>query len=193
MHDSWPTKLTRTLLTPRKIAWILVIAGIAYFIYVSPKTPIEFFDARARDEAAIRELKVEKNKMANPADAAASRKMDELMLCMQRMERIALLYDITNNPQRVNSCKDSIADGIYHTDKSSEAILRANDESYRATEQELERCRKDIQSDKRGRAAGEVRHTPAEEKAFEAAIFRMELEASLLRQFQARLFWRNAH
>ena len=98
MHNSW-RNLIETLLTPRKIAWVLVVAGIAYFIYTCPKTPVEFFDANTRDEAAIQELKVKRNKATDPTVAEASRRIDYLMLCQRRMDRIALLYDITNNPQ----------------------------------------------------------------------------------------------
>jgi hypothetical protein len=193
MHSRRPTELMKTLLTPRKIAWILVVTGIAYFIYVSPKTPVEFFDATMRDEAAICELKVEKNKMTDPAGAAASREIDELMSCKHRMDRIALLYDLTNNPQRVDSEKYSVFEAGYSTDQSTEAALRANNESYRATEQELKRRRKDILSRQRASTTGESEDTPMEQKVFDAAVFRMELEMSLLRRFQAGLFWRNSH
>jgi hypothetical protein len=183
----------KTLLTPRTIAWILVIVGIAYFIYISPKTPIEFFDADARDEAAIRQLEGEKNKITDRTGVAASRNMNELMSYKRQMDRIAILYDMTHNPQRVNSSQSWIVEGLYFTDESTEAILRANNEVYRATEQKLQRCRKEVQSAKRGRGAGAAKNTSADEKIFEAAVFRMRLEMLLLRQFQARLFWRNAH
>ena len=104
----------KIILTPRKIAWFFVVVSMAYFICISPKTPVEFFDANMRDEAAIRELN--DKKLANSAATARSKKMDELTSCAQRMERIALLYDLTNNPQRVNSAKLSIVEGFYPTD-----------------------------------------------------------------------------
>jgi hypothetical protein len=134
----------------------------------------------------------EKNKTAQPLAAAKSQKMDDFVSCEHRMERIALLYDIANNPQRVNSSKSSIVDGFYHTDESTEVKLRAKNENYRADQQELERLRNDIQSDKTEPFVGDVKNTSTEIKFFDATIFRMQLEASLLRQFQARLFWRNA-
>jgi hypothetical protein len=190
MHNSWRTHLTNALVTPRKTAWVLVIAGVAYFIYISPKTPTEIFDANVSDEVAIRELNAKK--MTDPVAAAGARRMDQLMSCKQRMDRIALLYDLENDPQRVNSARLSIIEGFYSTDESTEATLRANNETYRATEQELDRCRKELQSDERGRAVGEPKEPPTEQKVLEAAVFRMQLEMMLLRQFQASLFLRNA-
>jgi len=124
MHGRWPTELMKTLLTPRKIAWIVAFAGIVYFIYISPKTPVEFFDASVSDQAGIRELEVERNKWTDPARAAASRKMDELMSCSHRMDRIALQYDLTNNPQRVNLARSTIVEGFYSTDEHRQRILR---------------------------------------------------------------------
>jgi hypothetical protein len=171
----------------------LLISGILSFIYISPKTPVEFFDVNASDEAAIRELTAEKDKMTDSAGTAASHQMDELMSCKRRMDRIALLYDVANNPQRVNASKSSIVEGFYTADKGTEALLRATNESYRAAEQDLQQHRKDVQGNKPGPADGETRGTPTtDQKVFEATIFRMQLEASFLRRFQAMLFWRRA-
>ena len=78
-NDRWHNKLIRSLLTPRKIAWFFVVSGITWFIYISPETPIEFFDANALDEAAVRAMTVEKNKIADPVGAAKSQKMDDLI------------------------------------------------------------------------------------------------------------------
>ncbi len=170
MKTSWPEKLWKTLLTPRKAAWALVIAGIAYFIYISPKTRIEFFDADARDDAAISRCVIEKYKSIDPVGAGVFQEGEDLLSCCRRMRRIALLYDLTHNP------------------KSTDAMLRANDESYRALAQQAERYRKEIANNKHRRAADEVQARAAKDRVFQATIFRTEQEWLLLRQFQAWLF-----
>jgi hypothetical protein len=193
MREDWSMRLMMFFLTPRKVAWVLVLGGAACFIYYSPKTPIEFFDAREIDRAAIQELKDARRRTIHPAVAAASRKLDELMSYSRQCDRIALLYDLANNPQRVNSSEVWIVDGFYSAEEDTVAALRANDESYRAAEREEERCRQELHSDRFRREPGDTKETPtAEDTVVDVAIFRMELETSLLREFQARLFWRKA-
>jgi hypothetical protein len=198
MHDSnrWPTKLTKILLTPRKLAWVLVIAGIAYFIYVSPKNPVEFYDAAARDAAALRRYEIEEYKRIDPSRAASVQKLEDISSCCQRMGRIALLYDLAHNPKQVNSNKSSIIDGSYSHERT-DTILRADNESYRELARQLEKCRKEFRSDALrrrdapGRAAPVVSVTTKEDWAVDAAFLRMEYEGSLFRQLQARVFWRD--
>ncbi len=188
---SWSTKLTSTLLTPRKIAWVLLLAGIAYFIHISPKTPIEFFDAAVRDEEVVRQYRMKKFDMIDPVGAAAVRKSEELISCHRRMERLALLYDIANNPQRVDEERFSIAEGSYFSDESTEATLRANDESYRALAQQFDVCKKEYNKDQNlVRVANGVVAKAESDRGFGEAVFRIEMERCMLRHFQAWLFWR---
>jgi hypothetical protein len=171
--------------------WAGVVVGIACFISVSPKTPLEFFDANTRDQAAIRELEAERNEQIDPEREASRRRMDELMSVKRQTDRIALMYDLANNPQRANSAKPFILEGFYSTDKGTEAILRATDENYRIAEHEFERLRKNIQTVQRGRTIDELRNPTLEQIVFERTVSRMNLEMWVLRQFQAELFWRN--
>jgi hypothetical protein len=173
MKGNSPGKLWKALLTPRKIAWVVVIAGIAYFIYVSPKTRVEFFDAEARDEAALGRCEIEKYKTIDPVGAAVFQKAEDLYSCCRQMRRIALLYDLAHNV------------------KSTDAMLRANDKSYRALAQQAERYRKEMANDKHKREADDVQARVLKDHAFLAAVVRTEQEWSLLREFQAMLFLRD--
>ncbi|MGO8744958.1 MAG: hypothetical protein ACLQNE_03105 [Thermoguttaceae bacterium] len=194
MPDSRFTTLRKTLLTPRKLAWILVIAGTAKFVSDSPKTPVEFFDTAVRDEAAIRGCEIEKYKMIDPAGAAASRELEDMWSCRRRMDRITLLYDLANNPKQVNRSKSSIIEGQYSSDESTDAILRTSDEHYRSLAQEFERRKREIWNDTRRQAAREkVSDGVVKEKddGFRATVFRTQTEWMMWRQFQARIFLRD--
>ena len=182
-------KLRGTLATPRKVAWVLLIAGIAWFIHISPRTPLEFFDAAMRDQEIIQQYKMEKYDTIDLVGAAEWRKLEELFSCHRRVGRIALLYDIANNPQRVEEERLSIVDGFYEPDERTGAILRANDPIYRALATELDTRRKENQAKNIGLAANNVGAKAATDKVFMASIFKTEMERSLLRQFQMRLFW----
>ena len=182
-------KLVGMLLTPRKIAWVLLIAGIAYFIHVSPRTPVEFFDAAVRDREVVQRYEMKKYDTINPVGATASRQLEEIFCCAGRMGRIALLYDIANNPQRVNEQRVWIVEGGYGADERTETILRANDPIYRELAKELDARRKENQAKNTRLALIDASRPAASDKAFKAAIFEIEMERSLLRQFQSRLFW----
>ena len=132
MRNNWPTNLSSTLLTPRKAAWTLVISGIVWFVYMSPKTPVEFFDAAAGDEASLREWEAKNTGVEKSAATAAKREQYELMSCHRQMQRIALVYDITHDPRHVNRCETSIVEGFYEPEEATVAVLRSENDSYRA-------------------------------------------------------------
>lgn len=187
-------KFVRNLLTPRRVAWVAVVSGALCFTWASPKTPLEFFDAAVRDKAAIRELERREDVMsATEGEAAFSRDSDEIASLREKMERIALLYDLAKNPQRVNTDEVSIVAGSYWIDESTAATLRATDASFGAVEQDMERCRARLESHERrptmDGAQGTLKSTS---RKAHSATFRMEQEAMLLRWFQAGLLWRKA-
>ena len=170
-------KLAGTLLTPRKIAWVLLIAGIAYFIHISPKTPVEFFDAAMCDQGVVQRYKLEKYDAIDPIGAAATRKLEEIISCARRMERAALLYDIANNPRRVDAKRLDVVEGWYHADETTKAILQANDPNYLALVRQLDAYRKENNNAAKpiGQAVNGVRAKAVSDKAFKAAILKIAM------------------
>jgi hypothetical protein len=88
-------------MTPRRVAWVLVLLGGAWFVQVSPRTPLEFFDAAVGDNAAIQRYTLEQYERLDPAAAAKARQYEELCACRQQLDRLGLLHELTQDPQRV--------------------------------------------------------------------------------------------
>jgi hypothetical protein len=174
------------LVTPRKIAWVLVVAAVAWFIYASPKTPIQFFDAAARDRDALRGLNATETSIDQSEYAQLMQKCADLS---RQMDRIALLNDIAHDPHRVDSSKSSIVDGFYTTSETTKSMLSESDECYRNIAMELDKCQEALRNYGGKRHTDELKEKSASEDMLNAAIFRMELETSLLRSFQAKVFW----
>ena len=184
------TKLLRRYVTPRKIAWLLVLSGIAWFIYVSPKTPLAFFDAATRDSEELEKREMKKYESIDAEAAAKARVLNEMMSYGRQMDRLALTYDLSNDPTRVQQQKDWIVDGGYSADEQTDKTLRANDEQYRELAKAVAKCRTEYRSNETLISRLQHMHdTAAKDKRFQEALMEMAMDRHLFRAFQARLFW----
>jgi hypothetical protein len=174
---------------PRLTAWVLVVLGVGWFIHASPKTPLEFFDAVVGDGDAIRAREMEEYERIDPAVAAEIRRCDELLTYSRQMDRIALLHDLADAPQRVRSQKSWIVDGIYIRDEGTDEKMKASDEEYRTLAKKLEERRAEIDADE----ASASRRKSLREAATRSGVYntthRMAIDRQQLRYFQAWLFW----
>ena len=189
MKETVKTRFMR--ITSRRVAWVLVLLGVAWFVHVSPKTPLEFFDAAVRDRDAIQRRTMEKYEMIDAAAATKTRKYDEMSSCGQQMDRIALVHDLTNDPTRVQGQRTSIIGGFYDPSKQTDEYLKVNNESYRALAKKLEELRAEIKANKElGSRRRDLDKIANSDRLFQEAIFRMREDGLILRHFQGQIFWR---
>ena len=172
---------------------VLVLLCVMWFVHVSPKTPLEFFDTATRDSDAIQRRTMEKYEMINAVASAEIRKFDMLPSLGQQMQRIALVHDLTNHPTQVQKQKFSIISGSYDCDKRTVEYLKANSEEYRALAKNLAECRTKIKEMKANRELSSrlkyLQSIVDRDKLFHMAIFRMVMDRAMLRRFQAVIFW----
>lgn len=133
--------ITHWYVTPRRVAWVLVLLGGAWFVQVSPWTPLEFFDAAVRDDAALQRYTLAQYERLDPAAAAKARAYEELLACRQQMDRLGLLHELTHDPQRVQKQRDAVLGGYYDPSERTDADLKANDAAYRALAQRFDERR----------------------------------------------------
>jgi hypothetical protein len=173
----------------RLVAWGLLLLGIVCFVYVSPKTPVEFFDASVHDNDACQRRLIERYRRIDPARAEDIEAQDEFFSICNRMERIALLHDLATAPKRVEQERSHVIGGVYWPlDGTHEALLAEND-AYRvlAKEREVRRVRL------HERNASSTRPTHDRDPLLDRASFGEAGEDDCLRNFQAWLFWREGN
>lgn len=176
-------------LTPRKVAWILTLSGIVWFVHISPKTPVEFFDAGVCDQEAVQRHSIEKYELIDSAGAAVARKVEAMDSTRRRKDRIALLYDLKHDPQRIQKEKISIIMGFYHPDAGTDKKLRADNEDYRALAKDFETKLAEAKDKKFFRVINGLRETARKDRHFLMADFNREMSRYAWRQYQAHLFW----
>lgn len=192
------TRVIRVI--PRMIAWVVVLLGVAWFVHVSPKTPLEFFDAANDDSDAIERRKLQEYEKIDPAAAAEFRKREGNLSFIRQMHRIALIHDLTNDAAYVQEERPWIVEGSYYPGEKTDETLKARDERYRALAKKLEERRAAADKLDEERAESEadkalaarlddVRET-AERNGLSHTLSRMGIDRLILRWFQARLFWR---
>jgi hypothetical protein len=186
-------KSLRQYATPRKVAWALVLSGTAWFVYVSPKTPLEFFDAATRDAEELEEREMQKYESIDPEAAVAVRALNEIMWYGRHMDRLALIHDLASNPMRVQTQKHWIIDGGYSLDKDAAEALKESDDQYRDLAKAIATSRTNhkryMSNEALRNKVIEMRNIAAKDKRFKAATMEMGMDRQLLREFQARLFW----
>lgn len=181
------------LFTPRKAAWGLVIVGIGWFVYASPKTPLEFFDAGLRDRQAHERRMMDKYEQIDPVAAAAAGQAWEFFSTCARLDRIALLYDLAHNPQSVQQRYYDIVLGAYTPDANTDKTLRETDEQYRSLAKELQDRKADMKAKSLFAAVNQLQKKAQEDRYFQTTLGVMEMDATVLRQFQRSLFWPEKH
>ena len=186
MKQTMTTQFLR--LTPRKVAWALVLLASAWFVQVSPRTPLEFFDAAVRDNAALQRYTLVQYERLDPAAAAKARAYEELLACRQQMDRLGLLHELTHAPQRVQKQRDAVLGGYYEPSERTDADLKANDTAYRALAQRFEERR--AANKLKTARFNDLVDRANRDYHFQAAVFRMTIDRGTLRRFQGQIFWR---
>lgn len=173
---------------PRMVAWILVLLGVGWFVHVSPKTPLEFLEAGFRDGHATQRRRMKNFRTIDATAADEFHKYEELFVCGEQMMRIALIYNITNNPTQVQEGRSFIISGGYYPSKRTEEYLKANNAEYRALVNQLEELRSEIKTNKVLKSS--LRDFNKAAKSNGTDFFQIELDRPLLRHFQSQIFWR---
>ena len=175
-------------ITPRMVAWILVLLGVVWFVYVSPKTPLEFLEAGIRDGHATHRRMMKNFRTIDATAANEFHKYEDLSVCSEQMMRIALIYDITNNPTQVQERKSFIISGGYYPSERTVEYLKANNAEYRALVNQSEELRSEIKTNQVLRSSQRAFNKAA--KGNGTGFFQMEFDSFLLRHFQSQIFWR---
>jgi hypothetical protein len=175
-------------MTPRRVAWVLVLLGGAWFVQVSPRTPLEFFDAAVRDNAAIQRYTLAQYERLDPAAAAKARQYEELLACKQQMDRLGLLHELTHDPRRVQKQRDAVLGGHYDASERTDAVLKANDTAYRALAQRFDERR--AANKLKTARFNDLVDRANRDYHFQATVFRMMIDRISLRRFQGKIFWR---
>jgi hypothetical protein len=102
----------------------------------------------------------------------------------QQMERIALIHDLASNPELVQKERNSIRAGSYPIQKQVKDELMATNGDYRRLAKAFGDMRAEIKAMKRPARASAGK----DDHDMQVGIF--TLDRMMLRQFQARIFWR---
>lgn len=174
--------------TIRTVTWIFVGAGIAWFVVASPKTPVEFFDAANRDNSAREALP---NRADYQAATGQTLVLQQMSVVRRDMERIALQYDMTHDPARVQKEKSSIIFGFYDTSPRTRDALKQNNDTYSALQMQFGELRAKLKASRStAGASSNARDGTKEDQRLRSRRFQEEMDRTILRQFQAKVFWR---
>lgn len=169
-------------------AWILVLAGLSWFVVVSPKNPVAFFDAALRDKSALDALETGKHDQALTGKELVFHKISETRNAMQRIE---LLYDMTNDSARVQKERSTIICGAYYASPKTQDVLIKNDNTYSLLQTQLEQLRVEQKATRStGRFSTGSRDDKKEVERLKKARIQKDFNRAILRQFQAKIFWR---
>ncbi|MDD2706961.1 MAG: hypothetical protein PHV34_03045 [Verrucomicrobiae bacterium] len=175
--------------TSRRIAWFFVILGLSWSVWVSPKTPVEFFDAAVRDANILTKRDMELFNKIDPAKAADVRKIEEMNSLRARMERISLVHDWLNHPKYVREQRSDIVWGFYTAHSGTETVLLAKNPEYLSLSEKFETLKTEVKSRKLLKAASSLSHELEKDPRRKTDDFRIQMQRFLLREFQARIFW----
>ena len=187
MSDTAQT--VRNVVTPRKIAWVLLLGGAAWFVSISPKTPLQFFDAANRDYAASSAQSSDESP-SSQARLYEIRLYEALMLVFDKKRRLELSYDMINDSARVHRCRGSILHGMYQASSQTRETLMRHNSAYQSLVKQIERGRLDLEAARQSRAdaPNPVRETQ-EDADLQTKRFQTVIDRMILRQFQSKLFW----
>lgn len=182
------TKKIATRVTARMFAWVLLLLGTAWFVTISPKNPIQFFDAAHRDRSAV--ISIVKESEEGRADHRAIL-YTQLFEIRRDMERIALIFDMTSDPAQVRRERSSIIRGFYDASPETDKALAQADSTYRSLQAQFEQLRAEL---KESRSAAAVDTDPRGDSAgdprLRRRLFEEEMDRWFFRRFQANIFWR---
>lgn len=175
-------------ITARMLAWVLLLSGLTWFVAVSPKTPVQFFDAANRDRYVIDSL-TKQTGAENPDHGAVL--LEQWSEVRRDKERIALLFDMTNDPTQIQRERSSIIIGCYDASPETQNALAQTDGAYRSLQAQFEQLRADLKASRSTTpAAMDSRQKAKKDPRLRRRLFQEEVDRTLLRQFQANIFWR---
>jgi hypothetical protein len=175
------------VVTPRRIVWVLLLGGVVWFVTISPKTPLQFFDAANRDDAASDSLSDMSSEQSASPRVRLYRALSSLI---QEKHRIELSYDMINDPARVQRCRASIMHGVYLASPQTREMLVRNNGAYKAILEQIKSGRFEMLAAEEAMAnTPDPKRETQEDADQRARHFQTLMDRMLLRQFQAKLFW----
>lgn len=172
----------------RMLAWVLLLSGATWFVAVSPKTPVQFFDAANRDHSVINSLS-KPSEGENPDHRANL--FAQLSEVRREKERIALIFDMTNDTTQVQRERSSIIIGFYDASPQTQNALAQTDCTYRSLQDQFEQLRADLKASRSTvPATTDSGEDTKEDPRLRRRLFREEMDRAILRQLQAMIFWR---
>ncbi len=186
MSETKPT--TSRYVTPRGIAWILLLSGSVWFVATSPKNPQQFYDAGCFDRIT---LDKRTEQQANQIPSKHVQTLQALNSLDRKMDRMTLSYDLIHHPARVQQERPFILLGSYDSSPETHETMIQNNSTYSSLSEQFEKMKMDMKASRDTELDSSVsRQASGENKDLRMKRFQAEMDRMILRQFQAKLFWR---
>jgi len=107
------------------------------------------------------------------------------------MDRIALVHDLTNNPTSVQAQRSFIISGYYPQDQRTREILKSTNQEYARVATALDKVLAEIAAEEDSTPVAEPPQPASQSQdAARATLRTTAISRALLRDAQARVFWR---
>jgi hypothetical protein len=180
------------ILTPRKIAWLLLLGLVAWFIAASPKTPPEFLAAANRQQEADKQHLIAEFNRIDPVRGADAAKLLQLNTISDSLRYMELNIDYKLNPRRVNANRDAVLLGAYQSTQITIDSLTKNSPEYQALLAKFDQLRNEIHGNKKYASALldlQNKVNTANPKQERILRFVRLMQGTFWRRFQAMIFW----
>ena len=184
--------MTNQLFTPRKIAWLVLLSLVAWFVVASPKTPQQFFAAANGEHERDKQRLIAEFDKIDPVRSVDAQKLLQLHTLSDEMRSMELDFDCQRNAAHVKANRKGVLLGAYASTPDSIETLTRNNDQYRSLLAAFNQLRADIKADKKySTAFRELQRQLNSTSTKRAKIlpFVRMMQAMFWRNFQAMIFW----
>ncbi|MDR0532656.1 MAG: hypothetical protein LBH01_01745 [Verrucomicrobiales bacterium] len=180
------------LVTPRKIAWLVLLGLVSWFIISSPKTPPEFLAAANRQQEVDKQHLIAEFNRIDPVRGADAAKLLQLSTISDSLRYMELNIDYKLDRRWVNANRDAVLLGAYPSTQPTIDSLTKNSPEYQALLAKFDQLRNEIHDNKKYSSALldlQNKINAASPKQQRSMRFVHLMQSMFWRRFQAMIFW----